>query len=97
MAFDIIVNNANFERVKAGEAKIIYAADVTSRDLNRVLGLLLRLRADVDPEDVGRILNGCWFLPDGPEWRGTVGRMLGLIIDGLRYGTPARSERPESR
>jgi AcrR family transcriptional regulator len=45
------------------------------------------LRADVDPEDVMRIVNASWFLPDGPEWRSTVGRMLGLVIDGLRYGT----------
>jgi len=45
------------------------------------------LRADVDPEDVLRIVNASWILPDGPEWRDTVGRMLGLVIDGLRYGS----------
>ena len=61
----------------------------------RVLGALRRLldagaadgtlRADVDPEDVMRIVNASWYLPDGPEWRETVGRMLDLVIDGLRY------------
>jgi AcrR family transcriptional regulator len=44
------------------------------------------LRADVDPTDVIRVVNGIWYLPDGPEWRADVGRMLDLVIDGLRYG-----------
>ena len=43
------------------------------------------LRADVDPEDVMRVVNAIWYLPDGPQWRDTVGRMLDLVIDGLRY------------
>jgi AcrR family transcriptional regulator len=50
------------------------------------------LRADVDPEDVMRVLNGIWYLPAGPEWRDTVGRMLDLVIDGLRYGAPDRAQ-----
>ena len=56
------------------------------------------LRADAAPADVLRVLNGIWFLPDGPEWRETVGRMLDLVIDGLRYGASgsARRERPQS-
>jgi AcrR family transcriptional regulator len=48
------------------------------------------LRADVDPTDVMRMMHGIWYLPDGPEWRACVGRMLGLVIDGLRYGAPDR-------
>jgi AcrR family transcriptional regulator len=50
------------------------------------------LRADVDPRDVLRVINGIWYLPDGPEWRNTVGRMLGLVIDGLRYGAPSGAQ-----
>ena len=50
------------------------------------------LRADVDPEDVMRVINASWFLPDGPQWRDTVGRMLDLVIDGLRYGASARAQ-----
>jgi AcrR family transcriptional regulator len=46
------------------------------------------LRADVDPTDVMRVMHGIWYLPDGPEWRADVGRMLDLVIDGLRYGLP---------
>jgi AcrR family transcriptional regulator len=44
------------------------------------------LRADVDPKDVMRVMNGIWYLPAGPDWRANVGRMLELVIDGLRYG-----------
>jgi AcrR family transcriptional regulator len=46
------------------------------------------LRADVTPDDVMRVINGIWYLPSGPQWREDVGRMLGLVIDGLRYGLP---------
>ena len=49
------------------------------------------LRADVDPKDVMRVVNGIWYLPDGPEWRADVGRMLDLVIDGLRYGVSNRA------
>jgi AcrR family transcriptional regulator len=47
------------------------------------------LRADVDPEDVMRVVNAIWYVPAGPEWRETVGRMLDLVIDGLRYRSSA--------
>ena len=50
------------------------------------------LRADIDPEDVMRVINASWYLPDGPQWRDTVGRMLDLVIDGLRYGAPDRAQ-----
>lgn len=46
------------------------------------------LRTDVDPRDVMRVMHGIWYLPDGPDWRDSVGKMLCLVIDGLRYGAP---------
>jgi AcrR family transcriptional regulator len=49
------------------------------------------LRADVDPMDVMRVIHGIWYLPDGPEWRAHVGRMLDLVIDGLCYGVSNRA------
>jgi AcrR family transcriptional regulator len=52
------------------------------------------LRTDVDPADVMCVINASWLLPDGPEWRDTVGRMLDLVIDGLRYRAPDRPQRP---
>jgi AcrR family transcriptional regulator len=51
------------------------------------------LRSDVDPKDVMRVINGIWYLPSGPQWRDDVGRMLDLVIDGLRYGLPERPRR----
>ena len=48
------------------------------------------LRADADPEDVMRVISAIWYLPSDPQWRDTVGRMLDLVIDGLRYGVPDR-------
>jgi AcrR family transcriptional regulator len=70
----------------------------------RILGALRRLldagaadgtlRIDVDPADVMCVVNAIWFLPDGPEWRETVGRMLDLVIDGLRYRAPGGSTAP---
>src|SRR5262249_10944580 len=48
------------------------------------------LRADVDPKDVMRVVNGICSLPESPQWRADVGRMLDLVIDGLRYAFPPR-------
>lgn len=52
------------------------------------------LRSDVDPKDVMRVMNGIFYLPDGPEWREHVGKMLDLITDGLRYRAPDRERQP---
>jgi hypothetical protein len=38
-----------------------------------------------------RVMNGIWYVPGGPDWRESVGKMLGLVIDGLRYGTADRA------
>lgn len=40
-----------------------------------------------------RVMNGIWYLPDGSEWRDSVDKMLGLVIDGLRYGVRDRAQR----
>jgi AcrR family transcriptional regulator len=50
------------------------------------------LRSDVAPMDVMRVINGIWYLTDGAQWREDVGRMLDLVIDGLRYGVTARND-----
>jgi hypothetical protein len=55
------------------------------------------LRADVDPTDVMRVINAIWYLPNGPEWRADVGRMLDLVIDGLRFAVPDRAAPTEAR
>jgi AcrR family transcriptional regulator len=65
----------------------------TRQRLNDALRLLLDagaragvLRPDAQPEDVMRVVSAIWDLPDGPTWREDVRRMLGLVLDGLRYG-----------
>ncbi|MCC7370223.1 MAG: TetR/AcrR family transcriptional regulator [Chloroflexi bacterium] len=70
----------------------------TKARILRALGQILEagaadgtLRADAAPDDVMRVINAGWYLPDGPQWRETVGRMLALVIDGLRYGAAARA------
>ena len=83
-------------RSAAGSDSPLFAE--TRERIRQALGLLLdagaasgTLRADVDPKDVMRVINGIWYLPNGPEWRADVGRMLDLVIDGLRYGTATHS------
>lgn len=51
------------------------------------------LRADIDPEDVMRVISSIWYVPSGPNWRETIGNMLRLVIDGLRYGVPEHTQR----
>jgi AcrR family transcriptional regulator len=77
-------------RSAAGSDSPLYAE--TRERILTALRLLLdagaaagTLRADVDPTDVMRVINGIWYLPDSPEWRADVGRMLDLVLDGLRY------------
>src|SRR5215472_11068135 len=73
---------ANTRERILGELKLLLEAGAASGTL----------RADVDPKDVMRVINAIWYLPGGPQWRADVGRMLDLVIDGLRYGVPARAQ-----
>ena len=44
------------------------------------------VRGDVDAEDVFRAMGGIWSLPLEKGWQERARRMLGLLMDGLRYG-----------
>jgi AcrR family transcriptional regulator len=44
------------------------------------------LRSDIDPLDLGFTLNGVSLITNDPVHRERAGRMLDLILDGLRYG-----------
>jgi AcrR family transcriptional regulator len=48
------------------------------------------LRGDIDAEDVFRATGSVFLLPREPGWREQAARLLGLILDGLRYGAPSR-------
>jgi AcrR family transcriptional regulator len=43
------------------------------------------IRKDADPEDVLRATGSVWQLSDEPGWQDQARRILGLLIDGLRY------------
>jgi AcrR family transcriptional regulator len=48
------------------------------------------LRPDIDAEDVFRATGSVFLIPQEEGWREQAARLLGLIVDGLRYGAPAR-------
>ena len=47
------------------------------------------IRRGVEPDDVLRVMSGIWLVSDGPDWSERARRMLGLLMDGLRYGAGA--------
>jgi AcrR family transcriptional regulator len=99
----IATKRAMGDALRAAACDAPLFANTRARVLD-ALGLLLdagaadgTLRADVEPRDVMRVINGIWYLPAGPDWRDDVGRMLDLVIDGLRYGIPPRPEAARPR
>jgi AcrR family transcriptional regulator len=45
------------------------------------------VRRDVDPDDILRAMSGIWSsVSDGADWEERARRLLGLLMDGLRYG-----------
>jgi AcrR family transcriptional regulator len=70
----------------------------TYRQLVTALDALLRagaaagtIRADVPPEDVVLALRGAWAAAEAPDGSARAGRLLDLLMDGLRYGAPGAS------
>ncbi|MFJ4947157.1 TetR/AcrR family transcriptional regulator [Streptomyces sp. NPDC088760] len=93
---------------KQGMADALRAAVASGADpfaetldkLGTALGTLLRagadaglLRPDIDPFDVGFSLAGVALITSAPDQRERAGRLLDLLLDGLRYGAegPATS------
>ncbi|MFJ9855811.1 TetR/AcrR family transcriptional regulator [Streptomyces sp. NPDC101150] len=82
---------------EALRAVVASGADPFAESLDRLstaLGSLLRagaeaglLRSDIDPLDVGFSLAGVSLITSAPAQRERAGRLLDLILDGLRYGT----------
>ncbi|WP_405737482.1 TetR/AcrR family transcriptional regulator [Streptomyces sp. NBC_01537] len=93
---------------KQGMADVLRAAVASGADpfaetldkLGTALGTLLHagahaglLRPDIDPFDVGFSLAGVALITSAPGQRERAGRLLDLLLDGLRYGAdgPASS------
>ncbi|WEO99830.1 TetR/AcrR family transcriptional regulator [Streptomyces sp. FXJ1.172] len=87
---------------KQGMAQALRAAVASGADpfaesldkLGTAIGSLLHagaeaglLRSDVDPIDVGFSLSSVSLATNAPAQRERTGRILDLILDGLRYGT----------
>ncbi|HEU4947275.1 MAG TPA: TetR/AcrR family transcriptional regulator [Kribbella sp.] len=47
------------------------------------------IRPDVDPDDLLRAMRGAWLAAD--EQADHAGRLLDLLMDGLRYGAPGKA------
>ncbi|MDX8481702.1 TetR/AcrR family transcriptional regulator [Mesorhizobium sp. VK24D] len=45
-----------------------------------------KIRADVDASDVLHALGGIYSAPNTPDWRERSGRLVKLLMDGLRFG-----------
>jgi AcrR family transcriptional regulator len=50
------------------------------------------LRGDLDADDVFRATGSVFLLPRTDGWRDQAARLLGLILDGLRYRPPAHEQ-----
>lgn len=70
-------------------AKIVEAL-TTLLDSARAAGAV---RDDVDAEDVLLAMGGIWAMPIEPGWEQRARRLLGLVMDGLRYRRDGRQER----
>ena len=69
-----------------------YRAELTRGQVVEAVSVLLKagaeagtLRADVEPEDVLRAMGAIWNMPGGDAWAEDARRVLGLVLDGLRY------------
>jgi AcrR family transcriptional regulator len=47
------------------------------------------IRDDVEAEDLLRAMSGICMAADTPGWAERTGRLVDLLVDGLRYGAPA--------
>ncbi|OHV86524.1 TetR family transcriptional regulator [Mesorhizobium sp. ORS 3428] len=67
-------------------------SDTSGRVSNALRGLVERaaasgkIRADVDASDVLHALGGIYSAPNTPDWRERSGRLVKLLMDGLRFG-----------
>lgn len=51
------------------------------------------IRADVDSVDLLRAMSGVCMISDSAGWQEQTLRLVKLLVDGLRYGAPASSNR----
>jgi AcrR family transcriptional regulator len=71
------------------------------RRIREALGNLLdaalatgEIRSDIDQEDLIRAMSGICMATDSPGWAERTGRLIDLLLDGLRYGAPVSAVAP---
>jgi AcrR family transcriptional regulator len=94
---------ADYGMTKAGLAGALSAAINANEGLavdaygpiSRALSLLLQaneqagtIRAGFDPEDVLLLMSFVWRIDPKSDWRPRAGKLLDLLMDGLRAGAP---------
>ena len=91
------------KRGLVGAMKAVVSADAevfayTHRLVTDTMGRLVAaavadgsIRADADPGDLLRGLSGVCMVSDQEGWQERAVRLVALMMDGLRYGAPARS------
>lgn len=67
------------DRTKAAATKLLGAASAAGD-----------VRGDTDPQDLVRAISGICLASDQSDWQQQATRLVGLLMDGLRYG----AERP---
>jgi AcrR family transcriptional regulator len=55
------------------------------------------IRSDADSTDVLHALSGIYSAPASPEWRDRSRRLVGLLMDGLRWGASKARPAPDNR
>jgi hypothetical protein len=88
------------ETLRAGWASGRITTPATRERITAALGSILdagarsgSLRTDVRPEDVTAALLGIFFSTAGSDDPEQVGRLVELVVDGLRFGVSEPSSR----
>jgi AcrR family transcriptional regulator len=103
--------NAHYGMAKAGLADALSSAATSHEELNAetygpVVGALSMLleaneragtvRPNLDPDDVLLMMGFMWRIDPAGDWEAQSRRLLDIMMDGLRAGTPAVSRRTGS-
>jgi AcrR family transcriptional regulator len=92
---------AHYGRIKQGLADVLHAATsdgLVGETYGPVIGAITQLlracdaagaiRPGLDPDDVLLLLSFLWRIAPGPDQEARAGRLLGVVVDGLRAGAP---------
>ena len=67
----------SYQRIQGAISTLVQAAAATGA-----------IRSDVDPVDLLRAMGGICMATDAPGWEDRTGRLVDLLMDGLRFGAP---------